>query len=725
MALDVGLLNVLVSLGLEDGAGSGLADEIGKAVGPVADQVGQDFSKRLSDGLGKAGKGLTLGVTAPIVAVGGAAIAVGLEVDNALDGIRVGTGATGETLQQLNKDFEEVAKNSTGSFERTGEVIADLNTRLGLTGQPLQDLAKQLIDLEQISGEQTNLDTVTRILAAFNIPAEEATETFDKLFRASQATGVPFNELTNSLVSQSAAFSELGFGLDETAALLGQFEKAGVNTETVLGGLRQNIVAAAKEGESAADFFRAGVSEIEGYLAAGDEAAAQARARELFGARTFLDALDAIKRGQFDITGTLDALQNGNDTISSLASETADFPEQLDKLKKSAALALLPIADVLIPAITDAITAVLPIIESVVDAFRNLSPETQKTIVVFAGVAAAIGPLLLIAAKVVSAVSAIVGILKILNLTLLLNPWVLIGVAAVAVVVLIVKNWGTISEFFKNLFDKIVEFAKVFVSFTGLGLIIKLVQTIRDNWDGIVEFFKGLFDRIVGFVKTFIGFTGIGLIIKVVQTIRENWDEIVSFFSDLFNRIVSLVKKLVGFTGIGLIIKIVQTIRQNWGAIVTFFTNIFNKITGTVRTVTSGITNTFRTAFNTVRSIIQNVYNFIVGIFRKITSGVSGIIKSITDIPKKIGGAVGGFVGGLIPGFADGGTAAAGQPAIVGERGPELIVPKRTSTVIPNSALSGLGGVNYNITINNPSAEPSSTSIPAALRRASYLRSDA
>lgn len=32
----------------------------------------------------------------------------------------------------------------------------------------------------------------------------------------------------------------------------------------------------------------------------------------------------------------------------------------------------------------------------------------------------------------------------------------------------------------------------------------------------------------------------------------------------------------------------------------------------------------------------------------------------------------------------------AGQPTIVGERGPELIVPSRSGTVIPNHALGGV-----------------------------------
>lgn len=50
------------------------------------------------------------------------------------------------------------------------------------------------------------------------------------------------------------------------------------------------------------------------------------------------------------------------------------------------------------------------------------------------------------------------------------------------------------------------------------------------------------------------------------------------------------------------------------------------------------------------------------------------------------------FASKMLPGLADGGPAFANQPYIVGERGPELFVPKTAGTVIPNDALQGSGG---------------------------------
>jgi lambda family phage tail tape measure protein len=67
-----------------------------------------------------------------------------------------------------------------------------------------------------------------------------------------------------------------------------------------------------------------------------------------------------------------------------------------------------------------------------------------------------------------------------------------------------------------------------------------------------------------------------------------------------------------------------------------------------------------------------------------------------------------GFFGLSLPGLAEGGPAKAGQPYIVGEKGPELFVPKQAGTVIPNNKLgasteamaTGRGQVNAPITNN-------------------------
>ena len=67
----------------------------------------------------------------------------------------------------------------------------------------------------------------------------------------------------------------------------------------------------------------------------------------------------------------------------------------------------------------------------------------------------------------------------------------------------------------------------------------------------------------------------------------------------------------------------------------------------------------------------------------------------------------GGIIGsiGKVLGFANGGTPPVNRPSIIGERGPELFVPKSSGTVVPNEDLKGISGTtNINFTINTVDA---------------------
>ena len=64
-----------------------------------------------------------------------------------------------------------------------------------------------------------------------------------------------------------------------------------------------------------------------------------------------------------------------------------------------------------------------------------------------------------------------------------------------------------------------------------------------------------------------------------------------------------------------------------------------------------------------------------------------------------LGGIAPGLFGGL-PGFSRGGRPPVGKPSIVGEKGPELFVPKRSGTIIPNDKLAGGGSTNISVNVD-------------------------
>ena len=64
-----------------------------------------------------------------------------------------------------------------------------------------------------------------------------------------------------------------------------------------------------------------------------------------------------------------------------------------------------------------------------------------------------------------------------------------------------------------------------------------------------------------------------------------------------------------------------------------------------------------------------------------------------------LGGIAPGLFGGLL-GFSRGGRPPTGKPSIVGEKGPELFVPKRSGTIIPNDKLAGGGSTNISVNVD-------------------------
>jgi len=78
--------------------------------------------------------------------------------------------------------------------------------------------------------------------------------------------------------------------------------------------------------------------------------------------------------------------------------------------------------------------------------------------------------------------------------------------------------------------------------------------------------------------------------------------------------------------------------------------------------------------------------------------GLGGSSGGIGGILSNIVGSVGGPIGGIISGigslfggfFAEGGNPPVGKVSVVGEKGPELFVPRTAGTVLPNSIMQGV-----------------------------------
>jgi len=97
-------------------------------------------------------------VGAAIASLGTAAVLAADNINKAYNAIRVGSGATGEDLEALKSDFDAVFGTIPAGAGEVGTAIADLNTRLGLTGKPLQNMATRFLELSRITGTDVALE---------------------------------------------------------------------------------------------------------------------------------------------------------------------------------------------------------------------------------------------------------------------------------------------------------------------------------------------------------------------------------------------------------------------------------------------------------------------------------------------------------------------------------------------------------------------------------------
>jgi|11BtaG_2_1085332.scaffolds.fasta_scaffold07794_7 hypothetical protein len=102
-------------------------------------------------------------------------------------------------------------------------------------------------------------------------------------------------------------------------------------------------------------------------------------------------------------------------------------------------------------------------------------------------------------------------------------------------------------------------------------------------------------------------------------------------------------------------------------------------------------TATAKDAFRAMASdIVAELYRIFV--VKQITGFITGAIQG-AFMPRE-------YSAPPVAPRAIGGPVSAGSPYLVGERGPELMIPSRSGTIIPNNKLGGGGGVVVNQTIN-------------------------
>jgi TP901 family phage tail tape measure protein len=655
----------------------GLTKSLGIAEGKV---------KSFGGAVGKMG----IAAVAGFAALGAGAVVglakLGQSFDKEFDKIRVGTGATGEALTGLEDSFKTVLSSVPASFEDAGSAIADLNTRLGLTGKPLEDLSSQFINLSRITGTDLtgNIDKLTRVFGDWEINTGDQAESLDKVYRAAQASGIGIDELSSSVVEFGAPLRNLGFGFDDSLALLSQFNKTGVNTATVFAGLKAGVGKLAKAGEDVPATFARIVEEIE-KMGPGSEATGLAI--ELFGQRAGPDLADAIAGGKFQIDEMLGAITGGTDTINAAAKDTESFGEKWTLIKNRVLVGLEPLATRVFTAIGEGMDKLGPIIDQVRVWFEANWPAIQVTIASF------------------------VTWFQTSALPVIRDIAVFIVDAFTTVAAWVDENWPKIQA-------KVAEFVDWFQSDVSpvikkvADFVVKTFNQIKlwvdENWPAIRETIAGVIEAIrvtiarITAVITYIWEEHGAKLMAYADIVWKNLTAIIGAAIDIIRGIIDTVTSLIRGDWSGV-----------WNGIKTILSGVWDAMKGIVNVaigaikllITIGL-STIKTAWfavwgavasfiddkweaikSTVKGGINSLVGFVTSLPGRITSGVAGAFDGIYNQFKGVINRVIDAWNGLrLPGFTIGGW----DPPGPGPSFPSIRIPGVGTPTIPRLASGGL-----------------------------------
>ena len=454
--------------------------DFGSVAGQKLQAVGASM-KELGGTIQNVGKELSTKLTAPILALGGASIAAFKTVDSGYDIMIAKTGATGDAAEKLRGIMNNLASEIPTDFETAGAAVGEVNTRFGITGDELEDLSGKFIKFAKLNNTDvsTSIDGVQKALSAYGLGAESAGSYLDRLNKVGQDTGVSVDKLTSGLVTNGTAFQELGLSIDQSTVFMGQLEKSGANSETVLNGMRKALKNATAEGKPLDQALAELQNTIENGTGSMDGLTA---AYDLFG-KSGDQIYGAVKNGTLDFEALGATVDDVSGNINATFEETKDpideFKTAMNELKIIGAEIGSTVLEVLKPALDQLKT----VLETLKEKWDELSPSQQEMIVKIALIVAAIGPLLAVIGGIISAVGTVIGVLG-----MLLSP---IGLVIAAIAGLIAAglwlhaHWDQVCAWANNLKEKVTQ------AFEGLKAnVTAKIQAAKDKVSSVVNAMK-------------------------------------------------------------------------------------------------------------------------------------------------------------------------------------------------------------------------------------------
>ena len=520
-----------------------------------------DVFSHAGDAFTSAGETLTKSVTAPLAAVGTAAIKFSSDSQNAFQQFAAATGTATDEMGKYKDMINNVYKDNFGeSINDVAEAMATVNQNMSyLDDSALQrctEYAYTLSDTFDVDVAESTR-AADALIKHYGVSAREA---FNLMTQGMQS-GLNFSdELFDNIDEYSVQFKKLGLDAEDMFSIFANGAQNGAfNLDKIGDAVKEFSIRAIDGSDTTKQGFEAlgmNADEMAQKFGAGGKAAKEAFNEVIEGLASMDDPVAQSTAG-VNLFGTMwedlgpqvitsmstasDAIDKSRESVEELVNVKYDtLSGALGGLWRTIQVDVLqPIGNQLIPYVTKGIND----IQKFTDKWNKLGPATQKTIVKFAAVAASVGPVLLGFGKVSSGIGTVIsnfgkaggaitkltgtsgfsGIAKIMT-----GPFGIAAAAVAAAALLIYKNWDRIAPILQKIGDRFVEFWQTVKP--QLEPFIEFVEKIASYLE---ETFGPVVEEIFNFAGEFIvgTFDTIGVAIDALLTMFEG---IISFLSGAF-----------------------------------------------------------------------------------------------------------------------------------------------------------------------------------------------
>ena len=636
-------------------------------------------SKRIGSSMMKVGAGLTAGLTVPIVGLASSGVKAASDLAESSSKV----GVVFEENAQKVKDFAATASTELGMSEQAALEAAgtfgNLFRALGIATAPAAEMSTALVTLAADLASFNNVDPEEALLALRSGLLGEA-EPLRRFGVSLSAARIEAEAMATGLVKaqgDTTKITDATLKFEAAQKKLADAQSAGADPEKL--NKASLAMASARDAEAKATID----------LQAAEKAAAEARAKHGIGSSQATKAEDALAKKRIaaeaatrkaeDAQAKLGQVQSGGkadaEELAKLTNDVAKAEEALAKategtvpeltaaqkaqaaysiIQKDTALAqgdfertsdgLANQQRILAAQFTDAKAGLgqvfLPMVLKVttgvnklLGAFKGLSPQMKKWVGIAAGVAAAIGPVLIVVGQLVKSFTLVKAAIGAGSFALGLGPLLPVVVAIGAAAFIVYKNWDKVRPVLEDLAKKVVP---VLVDvWEKVSEVFKndVVPAVKDFAAAAVPVLRGVVQTIVK-----IGTTVVQVFIEKVLPVLQHFATVVQRWVgnviDFFRTIAPQVKEAVGHVWkviqvvFEAIVDLVQTglgvlaaLWRAWGD------DLFNIVKAVFRTLGEVV----RGALGVVKGIIQTVLAVINGDWGKAWDGLKAIVDGVWD----------------------------------------------------------------------------------------------